>query len=148
MSQTIDLPSADAPLAAAPHPEISQISAGSAFPQVLVRTLLETLRMPEKENPAQLADRQDAAVTVLAAIDTRDPVEMMFAAHAVASHHATMECFRRAMLATGNPDVATRMHKSAVTLSRMMAENLRTLDHKHANAAELLASRNRGGKTP
>ena len=33
---------------------------------------------------------------------------MMFAAHAVASHHAAMECFRRAMLAANECGQAGR----------------------------------------
>ena len=52
-----------------------------------------------------------------------------------------MECFRRAMLAVGNSDVTVRFHKSAVSLSRMMAANLDTVENKRAR-------RNRGGRTP
>jgi hypothetical protein len=64
----------------------------------------------------------------------------MFAAHAVASHYATMECFRRAMCATGNHDVASRMHRNATLLSQMMWDTVNGLESRHQPPA--------GGKTP
>ncbi len=64
----------------------------------------------------------------------------MFAAHVVASHHATMECFRRAMRATDNADATARMHRSAVMLSRMMADAVNGLEARQKPKS--------GGKTP
>jgi hypothetical protein len=125
--------------AAPPVPPLP--GAGNVFPKVMVRTLLETVRVPEKETTEQQNERMDAAVIALMSIDTSTSTDLMYAAHAVASHHATMECVRRAMLSVGNSDVTVRLHKSAVSLSRMMAANLDTVENRRAQ-------RNRGGKTP
>ena len=84
--------------------------------------------------------RREAAIAALGAMNARDPVDLMFAAHAVASHHATMECFRRAMLAVNDPDAASRMHRSAMALSRMMADTVKDLASRQARVS--------GGKTP
>ena len=110
--------------------------------------MLETVRVPDRETPTQINERLDAAVVALMSMETETPSEMMVAAHAVASHHATMECFRRAMLSVGNADAAVRLHRSAVSLSRMMCDRLETLDRKHARVTEERDQRNRGGKTP
>ena len=121
------------------RPPSSDLAA--VFPKVMVRTLLETVRVPDRETREQQNERMDAAVIALMSFGTQTSTDMMYAAHAVASHHATMECFRRAMLAVGNSDVAVRLHRSAVSLSRMMADNLDTLESRHAR-------RNGGGRTP
>jgi hypothetical protein len=131
-----------------PRPDTASPDPGTSLPKVMVRTLLETVRVPDKETPAQQNERLDSAVIALMSMETQTPSEMMLAAHAVASHHATMECFRRAMLSVGNADLAVRLHRSAVTLSRMMCDRLETLDKQHARAAEDRQQRNRGGKTP
>ncbi|HME20312.1 MAG TPA: hypothetical protein VKI44_02925 [Acetobacteraceae bacterium] len=110
------------------------------FATDLMDLTFDTMRVRERDDPARQASRREAAVTALGAMQASDPVNLMFAAYAVASHHATMECFRRAMLAVNDPDAATRLHRSAVALSRMMAD-----------AVQDLASRRRqnsGGKTP
>jgi hypothetical protein len=126
-------------MAVPPVPPLS--SPSNVLPKVMVRTLLETVRVPEKETEEQQNERMDAAVIALMSIGAASSMDLMYAAHAVASHHAAMECFRRAMLAVGNPDVTVRFHKSAVSLSRMMAANLDTVENRRA-------LRNRGGKTP
>jgi hypothetical protein len=94
----------------------------------------------DREDPSRQATRRKAAIAVLGAMNVSDPVDLMFAAHAVASHHATMECFRRAMLAVNDPDAASRMHRSAMALSRMMADTVKDLASHRARIS--------GGKTP
>jgi hypothetical protein len=100
----------------------------------------DTMRSREHEDPARLAARRAAVATALDSLHARDPIGQMFAAHAVASHHATMECFRRAMLAVNDPDAATRLHRSATALSRMMADTVKDLAGRHGQVP--------GGKTP
>lgn len=100
----------------------------------------ETMRIRPNEDPAHMHIREAATYTALTSLQARDPIELMFAAHAVASHHATMECFRRAMRATDNADAAARMHRSAALMSRMMADTVKNLETRRLRHA--------GGKTP
>ena len=109
----------------------------------MLAAALESLQVSPNEDPAHLHIRESAACTALQSLRARDPVELMFAAHAVAAHHATMECFRRAMRATDNADAASRMHRSAALLSRMMADTVKGLEARQARAPG-----SRGGKTP
>jgi hypothetical protein len=106
----------------------------------LLEMTFDTMRTRANEDPARLATRRAAVATALDSLQARDPIGQMFAAHAVASHHATMECFRRAMLAVNDPDAATRLHRSATALSRMMADTVKDLSGRQGQAS--------GGKTP
>jgi hypothetical protein len=110
------------------------------FANDLIEMMFETMRLRSNDAPEQQAARRKAAITALAAMKQTDPVGMMFAAHAIATHHATMECFRRAMLAVNDPDAATRLHKNAMGLSRMMAETVTGLARRQDQIP--------GGKTP
>lgn len=110
------------------------------FATDLMELIFATMRVRERDDPSRQSTRREAAVTALATMKVRDPLDLMFAAHAVASHHATMECFRRAMLAVNDPDAATRLHRSAMALSRMMADTVNDLARRQGQAA--------GGKTP
>jgi hypothetical protein len=125
-----------------PQPaEIDQLDPSDAvFATELMDLMFDTMRVRDREDPSRHAARRDAAITALGAMNARDPVDLMFAAHAVASHHATMECFRRAMLAVNDPDAASRMHRSAMALSHMMADTVKDL----ASRQKLVS----GGKTP
>ena len=122
-------------------PETDELHPSDAvFATELMDLMLDTMRVREREDPSRQATRRKAAIVALGAMNVRDPVDLMFAAHAVASHHATMECFRRAMLAVNDPDAASRMHRSAMSLSRMMAETVKDLASRQSRVS--------GGKTP
>ena len=95
----------------------------------------ETMRIRPNEDPAHLHIRESATYTALTSLHASDPVELMFAAHVVASHHATMECFRRAMCAPGNADAAARMHRSAALMSRLMADTVKNLETRRLRPA-------------
>jgi hypothetical protein len=110
------------------------------FARNLLAATFETMRVRPDEDPSHLAIREAATYTALTSLHARDPIELMFAAHAVASHYATMECFRRAMCATGNHDVASCMHRNATLLSQMMWDTVNGLESRHQPPA--------GGKTP
>ena len=98
------------------------------FARAVLAATFETMRDCPREDPAHLHIREAMTFTALNSLGARDPIDMMFAAHAVASHHATMECFRRAMCAVDNADVASRMPRSAALMSRMMSDTVRALD--------------------
>ncbi|HET7883287.1 MAG TPA: hypothetical protein VFL55_20545 [Acetobacteraceae bacterium] len=99
----------------------------TVFASDLMEMVFDTMRVRANEDPERQAVRRKAAVAAVAAMNQQDPVGMMFAAHAVASHHAVMECFRRAMVAVNDPGATTRMHRNAALLSRMMAETVKGL---------------------
>ncbi len=110
------------------------------FARDVLAATFETMRWRPKEDPAHQTIHEGATYTALNSFQARTPLELMFAAHIVAAHHATMECFRRAMLATDNADVASSMHRNAVLLSRMMADTAKELAARQQPAT--------GGKTP
>ena len=96
----------------------------TVFASELMEMVFDTMRLCANDDPERQAMRRKAAI---AALNQQDPVGMMFAAHTVASHHAVMECFRRAMLATTDSAAATRMYRNAALLSRMMADTVKGL---------------------
>jgi hypothetical protein len=112
----------------------------TVFASDLMEMVFDTMRLRANDEPERQAMRRKAAVAAVAALNQQDPVGMMFAAHAVASHHAVMECFRRAMLATTDSAAATRMHRNAALVSRMMADTVKGLAGR--------APRKPDGKTP
>ena len=116
------------------------------FARDVLAATFETMPVRRNEAPAHQAIHEAATYTALMSLHARDPIELMFAAHVVASHHATMECFRRAMCATNNVDVAARMHRSATMLSRMMSDTVKILDARQAAPNRQAAAP--GGKTP
>ncbi|HME24838.1 MAG TPA: hypothetical protein VKI44_26500 [Acetobacteraceae bacterium] len=143
----MDQPTTPSPPAAADDPD-DELRADFALD--LLEMTLDTMRVWETEDPAHLATRRVAVATALDSLRARHPIDQMFAAHAVASHHATMECFRRAMRATDNADVASRMHRNAVLLRRMMADAVKDLEHRQAPPTRRPDGQDRilGGKTP
>jgi hypothetical protein len=133
----------DLPTAAPPPPATADQPAPRInvdFARDLLAATFETVRMPANQDPAHLAIRESATYTALTSLHARDPIELMLAAHVVASHHATMECFRRAMRAGDNADVAARLHRSAAMLSRMMVDAVNGLEARQQPKS--------GGKTP
>jgi hypothetical protein len=116
------------------------------FARDVLAATFETMPLRPNEGPADQTIHEAATYTALMSLHARDPIDLMFAAHVVASHHATMECFRRAMCAANNADAAARMHRSATMLSRMMADTVKTLDARQATPDRLGAAP--GGKTP
>jgi hypothetical protein len=98
----------------------------------LMDLMFDTMRVRDRDDPSHHAARGEAAIATLGAMNARDPVVLMFAAHAVASHHATMEGFRRSMLPVNDPDAASRRRRSAMALSRMMADTVKDLASRRA----------------
>ncbi len=117
-----------------PQPaEIDQLDPSDAlFATDLMDQMFDTMRVRDREDPSRHAARREAAIATLGAMNARDPADLMFAAHAVAPHHATMEGFRRAMFAVNDPDATSRTHLSAMALSRMMADTVKDLAGRRA----------------
>ncbi len=63
----------------------------------------------------------------LAAFAPKDPIEGMLAAQATAMHHASMECFRRAMNPEQPHEIVVRCRKDGANLARGMVDMLDAL---------------------
>jgi hypothetical protein len=85
--------------------------------------------------PSGIADEDRArllfvAVTGLRAFKPTDEIEGMIAAQAMAAHHASMECSRRAMVPDQPFEAAQGLRKAAANASRTFIELLSALDRK------------------
>ena len=62
----------------------------------------------------------------------------MIAAQAMAAHHASMECSRRAMVPDQPFEAAQALRKAAANASRTFAELLAALDRKRGKVAQVV----------
>jgi hypothetical protein len=102
---------------------------------VMVRTALDALPVSPDSPAEDIASQQQAALCAIAAFAPRDPVEAMLAARATVTHHAIMECFRRAMLPDVGDALAIRLRNNALALSRLFTTTLRELEQMQAGPA-------------
>ena len=91
--------------------------------------------------PTGMADEDRArqmfvAVTGLQAFRPNDEVEAMLCAQAMASHHAAMECSRRAMIPDQPFEAAQGLRKAAANASRTFVELLAALDRRRGKGAQ------------
>jgi hypothetical protein len=91
--------------------------------------------------PPGLADEDRArllfvAVTGLRAFKAADEIEGMIAAQAMAAHHASMECSRRAMIPDQPFEAAQGFRKAAANASRTFVELLSALDRKRGKGGQ------------
>jgi hypothetical protein len=101
----------------------------------MVRTTLDALPVSPDASAEDIAAQQQAALHAIAAFAPRDPVEAMLAARATVTHHAIMECFRRAMLPDVEDALAIRLRSNALALSRLFTTTLRELEQMQARPA-------------
>jgi hypothetical protein len=89
------------------------------------------------------------AVTGLRAFKPSDEIEGMLAAQAMAAHHASMECSRRAMVPDQPFEAAQGLRKAAANASRTFIELLSALDRKRGKGQVVRVERvvvNEGGQ--
>jgi hypothetical protein len=89
------------------------------------------------------------AVTGLRAFAPADEIEGMIAAQAMAAHHASMECSRRAMVPDQPFEAAQGLRKAAANASRTFIELLSALDRKRGKGQVVRVERvvvNEGGQ--
>lgn len=77
-----------------------------------------------------------AVVNGMMAFKPADEIEGMLAAQAVAMHHASMECSRRAMIPEQPFEAAQGFRKAAASASRALTELLSALDRKRGKASQ------------
>jgi hypothetical protein len=76
------------------------------------------------------------AIKSLQAFKAADEVEAMIAAQAMAAHHASMECSRRAMLHEQPFEPAQALRKAAANAPRTFVELLSALDRKRGKGGQ------------
>jgi hypothetical protein len=86
------------------------------------------------------AKRLHARITLdlLEAFKPTDAIEGMIAAQAIAMHHGSLECFRRAMIPDQPFDTAARLRKDGANLARGMTDMVDALDRKRGKGPQVV----------
>jgi hypothetical protein len=111
-------------------------SLNDTFNQVLVNAVGQSLWAPAGQSEADRNSQCTAAVVALRAFAPCDEIEGMIAAQAIAMHHASMECSRRAMVPEQPFEIAQGFRKAAANASRTFTELLAALDRKRGKAVQ------------
>jgi hypothetical protein len=125
----------------------------------LANETIRTLWFFENSEPEVVKKQQTAAIDALVGIAPRDECEGMIAAQLVACHHASMECYRRAMLPEQtfegrheNLNQANKLSRTHTTLlealnrHRGKGQQKVTVEHVHVHAGGQAGRRN--GRDP
>ena len=112
-------------------------SANEAFNRHILDRVMDTAwRQPGNENAVQ--EIANVAYAALAAFKPVDEIEGMLAAQAVAMHLASMECFRRAMIAEQPFEIVSKLRKDGANLARGMSDMLEALDRKRGKGPQVV----------
>ena len=98
--------------------------------------MVKTGWFPTGMSDEDRARQMFVAVTGLQAFKPADEIEAMLAAQAMAAHHASMECSRRAMLPDQPFEAAQGFRKAAANASRTFIELLAALDRKRGKGGQ------------
>lgn len=121
-------------------PEALKLLGGSqcrSFNETLLASVLGCMSVPE-EGEDELQRRVAATQAALAAFKPADEIKGMIAAQAVAMHHASMECFRRAALPNQHPDTESKLRRDGANLSRGMTEMLEALSRRRDRSPQVV----------
>jgi hypothetical protein len=102
----------------------------------LANETIRTLWYFEDSDPEVVKKQQLAAINALTGIAPRDECEGMIAAQLVACHHASMECYRRAMIRDQPFDGRRENLNQANKLSRTYATLLETLNRHRGKGTQ------------
>jgi hypothetical protein len=110
-------------------------SAIGDFNLAIIRETMSTIWAPAS---TAIDSATNAALAALAAFKPTDEIEGMIAAQAVALHHASMECFRRAVLPNQHSDAASKLRRDGANLARGMTDMLDALDRKRGKGPQVV----------
>ena len=122
-----------------PEPDTLRAFGGSKsdrFNNALIDSMVKTGWFPPGMSDEDRARQIFVAVTGLQAFRPADEIEAMLAAQAMAAHHASMECSRRAMLPDQPFEAGQGFRKAAANASRMFIELLSALDRKRGKGGQ------------
>ena len=111
-------------------------SRSDRFNNALIDAMVKTGWFPPGQSDEDRSRQLFVAVTGLRAFKPADEIEGMIAAQAMAAHHASMECSRRAMLADQPFEAAQGLRKAAANASRTFVELLSALDRKRGKGGQ------------
>jgi hypothetical protein len=94
----------------------------------MLYAVLASLTLEPERGVEDLKTEREAATAMLAALQPRDAVEAALAARAVATHHASMACFRRAVAVGLSDQMMSRLFATGTALSRMSMQLVRAID--------------------
>jgi hypothetical protein len=107
------------------------------FNNVILRETLATIWFPSTKNDGDEM-RMRAGMAALRAFKSKDEIEGMLAAQAVALHFGAMECFRRAMIPDQPGEFQTKLRKDGANLARGMTDMLEALDRKRGKGPQVV----------
>jgi hypothetical protein len=111
-------------------------SRSDRFNNALIGAMSQTGWFPTGQSEEDRNLQLFVAVTGLRAFKAADEIEGMIAAQAMAAHHASMECSRRAMLHEQPFEAAQGFRKAAANASRTFVELLAALDRKRGKGGQ------------
>ena len=111
-------------------------SKSDRFNSALIDSIIKTGWFPPGQSEEDRNRQLFVAVTGLRAFAPTDEIEGMIAAQAMAAHHASMECSRRAMLHEQPFEAAQALRKAAANASRTFIELLSALDRKRGKGGQ------------
>jgi hypothetical protein len=113
-------------------------SKSPAFTNSLLNAVINTAWLPNGGD--QEAKTRQARITLdlLEAFKPTDAIEGMIAAQAIAMHHGSLECFRRAMIPDQPFDTAARLRKDGANLARGMTDMVDALDRKRGKGPQVV----------
>lgn len=102
----------------------------------LAKAVLATVWQPSDSSDKERGDLVGVMATAMSAFEPADEIEAMIAAQAVALHHASMECSRRAMIPDQGFEAGREFRKAAANASRAFTELLAALDRKRGKGGQ------------
>ena len=113
-------------------------SKSDRFNNSLIDSMVKTGWFPTGMSDEDRTRQFFVAVTGLQAFRPNDEVEAMLCAQAMAAHHASMECSRRAMLPDQPFEAAQGLRKAAANASRTFVELLAALDRRRGKSQQVV----------
>jgi hypothetical protein len=102
---------------------------------VLIQATLDALPYHPAATPDEIATTRQSAVTAIATLRPRDPMEAILAARLVATHHAAMDCLRCASQPGLPLDLKLRCLGKFASLSRLADATRQALTDAQARPA-------------
>jgi hypothetical protein len=142
MAKKPDGPTAPEPVVIAmDEPETAELrtiggSRSDRFNNSLVTAVINSGWFPPGQSKEDRDRQCFVAVTGLQAFKPTDEIEGMLAAQAMAMHHASIECSRRAMHKEQPFEIAQAFRKAAANASRTFTELLSALDRKRGKGGQ------------
>jgi hypothetical protein len=103
------------------------LSLDPATRSTLLQTISDCLPQLPNASEAERAAMREAAFLLVAALDPRDPLQAMFAAHFIVAHYASMNAFRHAARPDLPPVLRVRYKSVGGSLARLTINRLREL---------------------